>query len=322
MSDATDAVTVDLGAGTSTGGSGTDTLTDIEDVRRRSGARRHLTGQRPRQLPRRVDGNDTLAGGAGDSDGDDTFDGGSGIDTVDYGDNTLATTVDLNDGRACSGSHDTLVHRATMAIGDVDSIRQPVENAILGPGNDTFTGRSFNNTVWPNGGQNSLNGCPALWPAADRHGELLRRVHGWRDGQPRWWWPVWWQRQDSILGSERGRYGVQRQHHRDRPVWNQRGELARRVARATTTSQANTARTSSVPAPGTTASAVVPATTRLEGSGWQGQHQRLWWCRRHLRRQGQGLLHGGGGNDFIKTCEKPQAQARHGPNGPGLHQRI
>ena len=45
--------------------------------------------------------------------------------------------------------------------GGEDYIRQnTVENAILGTGNDTFTGSSFNNTVWPNGGQNSLNGCP------------------------------------------------------------------------------------------------------------------------------------------------------------------
>ena len=45
--------------------------------------------------------------------------------------------------------------------GGEDYIRQnTVENAILGTGSDTFTGSSFNNTVWPNGGQNSLNGCP------------------------------------------------------------------------------------------------------------------------------------------------------------------
>ena len=35
-----------------------------------------------------------------------------------------------------------------------------IEDAILGTGNDTFTGSTFNNTVWPNGGQNTLNGCP------------------------------------------------------------------------------------------------------------------------------------------------------------------
>ena len=44
----------------------------------------------------------------------------------------------------------------------IDLIRNDAtENAILGTGNDTFTGSQFNNTVWPNGGQNALNGCPA-----------------------------------------------------------------------------------------------------------------------------------------------------------------
>ena len=54
-----------------------------------------------------------------------------------------------------------------------------VENAILGTGNDIFTGSAFNNTVWPNGGQNSLNGCPGVAVAPrlrHRHGELLPGV--------------------------------------------------------------------------------------------------------------------------------------------------
>ena len=31
------------------------------------------------------------------------------------------------------------------------------ENAILGTGNDIFNGSTFNNIVWPNGGQNVLS---------------------------------------------------------------------------------------------------------------------------------------------------------------------
>ena len=48
----------------------------------------------------------------------------------------------------------------TNGAGDDDEIlSNSIENAILGSGNDTFAGSSFNNIVWPNGGQNS-NGCP------------------------------------------------------------------------------------------------------------------------------------------------------------------
>jgi len=96
-------------------------------------------------------GKDTLSGGSGDGDGADQFDGGAGIDTIDYGNNTLSTVVDLgvlnavtvNNGVA--GENDQL-YGAT------------IENAILGTGDDSFTGSAFNNIVWPNGGQNVLAG--------------------------------------------------------------------------------------------------------------------------------------------------------------------
>ena len=114
-------------------------------------------------------GNDTLSGGAGNNDGADSFDGGSGIDTVDYGKNTLGTTVNLT---ALSAAADncsifdtcTPANLADCGVGGVGGedryLSATVENAILGTGNDLFSGSSFNNTVWPNGGQNSLNGCP------------------------------------------------------------------------------------------------------------------------------------------------------------------
>ena len=52
-------------------------------------------------------------------------------------------------------------------VGGEGDVLIDAENAILGSGNDTFTGSAFNNTVWPNGGQNVLNGCPPLsWPLA------------------------------------------------------------------------------------------------------------------------------------------------------------
>ena len=94
MSDAEDAVTVDLGAGTSTGGSGTDTLSSLENAAGGDGDDSLKGGSGPNVLEGN-DGNDTLSGGAGDDDGLDEFDGGGGIDTIDYGTNTQSTTVDL-----------------------------------------------------------------------------------------------------------------------------------------------------------------------------------------------------------------------------------
>ena len=82
------AVTVDLGAGTATGGDGNDLLSNIEsvvgsqydDVLIASSAGDVLLGQ---------DGDDTITGGVGDDDlhgqsGDDTITGGSGADTFNF----------------------------------------------------------------------------------------------------------------------------------------------------------------------------------------------------------------------------------------------
>ena len=97
VSDATAGVTVDLSKGTSTGGSGTDTLVGIEDVFGTE-ANDIITGTSSTSVGNYLaggGGNDTLAGGPGDGDGPDWMDGGAGIDTVDYGVNTRATTVNL-----------------------------------------------------------------------------------------------------------------------------------------------------------------------------------------------------------------------------------
>ena len=160
-------VTVDLGAGTSTGGSGTDTLSGIENA---SGSESDdsLKGSSGNNIIWGEGGNDTLMGGAGDNDGADAFSGGGGIDVLDYGTNTLSTTVALNavsTANNCS-MFDTSnpVNVADCGVGGTGGtdlfLTDSIENAILGSGNDTFTGSAFNNTVWPNGGQNALNGCP------------------------------------------------------------------------------------------------------------------------------------------------------------------
>ncbi len=129
------------------------------------------------------------------------MDGGAGIDTVDYGANTKATTVNLQqpncafafqdffpdhglgDGVTCFNDAGVIVG-ATInksGIGGENDVLINTENAILGTGNDTFTGSTFNNTVWPNGGQNVLERLPRGWSSEswllrDRHGELLPGV--------------------------------------------------------------------------------------------------------------------------------------------------
>jgi Ca2+-binding RTX toxin-like protein len=148
VSDATDGVTVDLIAGTSTGGSGTDTLTEIEDVVGGDGDD-DITGEDGASGNDLFGGpgNDTLAGGSGDGDGPDIFDGGAGTDTIDYSANTLNTTADLDTagGNGVAGELDVIVPNT-------------IENAMLGSGDDIFGGSVFNNIAFPGGGQNSLQG--------------------------------------------------------------------------------------------------------------------------------------------------------------------
>lgn len=147
-SDATAAVTVDLSAGTETGGSGNDTLSGIENATG-SDFNDSLTGDDTDNVLDGGAGNDSLAGGGGDTAGD-TLIGGAGIDTVDYGWAT-SVTLSLN----CKGTDGVGAPSDTAPI--KDDI-QTMENAILTAGDDSFTGNEFANRVFPNGGQNSLDG--------------------------------------------------------------------------------------------------------------------------------------------------------------------
>jgi len=160
------AVTVDLGAGTATGGAGTDTLTEIEDANG-SAFDDTLTGSTDDNMLDGLAGNDLISGaGTTDSDdleggsgndtfnqgaaddGDDLIDGESGLDWVNYGARTASVNVTLN--TACCDDGQI----STAEGDDVDG----VENATLGTSDDTFTGDGFNNIVQPNGGQNILMG--------------------------------------------------------------------------------------------------------------------------------------------------------------------
>ncbi len=117
------AVTVDLGAGTATG-DGNDTLKNMEDV----------FGS---------DFNDVIAGAPHV---DNVLDGSDGLDWVDYSSYSTDVKVVL-DGTTCSGH---VSNECDLLVHD--------ESAMLGSGDDTFTGNAFNNVVQPGGGQNALDG--------------------------------------------------------------------------------------------------------------------------------------------------------------------
>lgn len=158
-SDAAQAVTVDLAAGTATGGdAGTDQLSGIEDI---VGGRGNdlLTGD---ALDNAFDGgagadslagggggdtltggsgNDTLAGGAGD----DSLLGGAGSDLGDYSAATQAVAVDLEAGTA-SGAD----------IGN-DQL-SGIENVAGGGGKDSLAGDGAVNDIDGGAGNDSLSG--------------------------------------------------------------------------------------------------------------------------------------------------------------------
>lgn len=113
--DASAAVTVNLAAGTATGGDGNDTLVGIEGVigskfndTLRSGAGfdfSFLYGGAGNDALIGDAGSDFLKGGAGN----DALTGGDSFDTADYSDATSAVTVNLNTGNAIGGAgNDTL----------------------------------------------------------------------------------------------------------------------------------------------------------------------------------------------------------------------
>jgi Ca2+-binding RTX toxin-like protein len=166
FSDATAAVTVDLGANTATGGSGNDSLASIENATGSDFDDTIIDQAGQDNAVFGGNGADTFSQGADDSDDSDTVDGEGGIDMVDYGLRTNAVTVNL--GAAAAGPtagtcNDLVLEFVSGEAGETDCLAN-LENAILGLGDDTFMGNSFPNRVFPNGGQNVLNGDLALGP--------------------------------------------------------------------------------------------------------------------------------------------------------------
>ena len=146
--DATFAVTVDLIAGTARGGSGADTLVQIERV---IGSRFHdtLTGTG------RIEWFD---GGLGN----DTIDGGGGVDTVEFGNIGYGVTVNLAAGTATGGAGSDTLLRIENVIGSIfaDSITGTtgVNNLQGGGGNDQLVGRDGADTLDGGDGNDLLRG--------------------------------------------------------------------------------------------------------------------------------------------------------------------
>lgn len=169
-SDATAAVTVSLAVvvAQATGGSGSDTLVDVEnlfgsafdDSLSGSTGNNTLSGLAGNDVLNGGDGIDSLLGGAGDDtlngdagndtlnggDGNDTINGGLGTDTVNYSDATAAVTVNLA----------LTVQQATGGSGN-DTLAG-LENIRGSAFADTLTGSSLTNYLYGLDGNDTLSG--------------------------------------------------------------------------------------------------------------------------------------------------------------------
>ncbi len=150
-------VTMNLSLATAqiTGGSGTDTVrnienltgTDFNDVLTGSAFANILTGGAGDDTISGAAGNDTIYGGDGNDlllggAGNDTIDGGAGINTASYADATLAVTVNLMTGVASGG-------------GGIDTLTN-IQNLVGSAFNDTLQGSSGDNVLDGAAGVNTV----------------------------------------------------------------------------------------------------------------------------------------------------------------------
>jgi hemolysin type calcium-binding protein len=153
--DATAGVIVDFLTNKVTGGSGNDTLSSILDATGSEFDDEFIdNSESPNNNEYRGRAGDDLFDQGvdcttlGDIDG---IDGEGGIDTVDYSQRTDNLTVFLT----TDAGFANLDSGDVGTCGETDDIDN-VENAMLGSGDDSFTGNAFNNVVFPGGGQNTL----------------------------------------------------------------------------------------------------------------------------------------------------------------------
>jgi Ca2+-binding RTX toxin-like protein len=139
-------VFVDLGAGT-TGGEGSDTLVEIEDV----------IGSPGDDVLKGDIGPNTLQGGAGGdtlegAGGDDTLDGGGGSDTVSYRTSDQAVNVNLANGTASGAGTDTLVDVENV---DGSRFKDVIQGNELG---NRLDGRFGPDEIYGHGGRDFIFG--------------------------------------------------------------------------------------------------------------------------------------------------------------------
>jgi Ca2+-binding RTX toxin-like protein len=151
--DAATGVTVNLGAGTASGGGGNDVMSGIENLRG-SEFSDHITGDGSSNEIQARAGNDTVFGGAGEDTiyggfGDDVLDGGThnpllGSDWVTYAASTGAVDINLATGLATGAEGtDTLAN---------------FEGVIATSFAETLTGDALDNVLRGNGGDDTMDG--------------------------------------------------------------------------------------------------------------------------------------------------------------------
>ena len=162
------AVTVSLAtAGAqNTGGAGTDTLANIEQLEG-SAFNDSLTGSANADLLLGLADNDTLIGSAGNDTleggaGDDSIDGGDGVDFTSYAGAASAATVNLASGIAIGSADTDIVLNVEGAEGsafDDTLLGNPNANLMLGgAGNDSLGGVAGDDTLEGGTGDDTLDG--------------------------------------------------------------------------------------------------------------------------------------------------------------------
>jgi Ca2+-binding RTX toxin-like protein len=182
------AVSVDLAAGTASGGyADGDTLLNIQNVIG-SAYDDLLIGDDKGDLLVGGDGNDTLEGGAGNDTlvggaGADVLDGGDGINTVDYSDSSAGVQINLAAGTASGGDAegDTLISIQNLIGSNYDDV------LIGDDSNNVFIGGAGADTIDGGGGINtasyatsnaavSVNLETGLGSGGDAEGDVLRNI--------------------------------------------------------------------------------------------------------------------------------------------------
>ncbi len=141
---ATTSLTVSLaaqGGAQVTGGSGTDTASNFENLTG-GGGNDSLTGDGGNNVIQGGGGNDTIVGGAGN----DTLDGGTETDTLSYAAATDGVTVSL------------VLATAQVTGGAGTDTVSNFENLTGGAGNDSLTGNGGANIIGGGGGSDTIDG--------------------------------------------------------------------------------------------------------------------------------------------------------------------